>query len=117
MADLTHSVSDGADVIAVEGDLDVYTSPALREATMDPELLARSRLVIDLNATTFLDSFGLAVIIGALRRIRAHDGAMAVACTRERVRKAFRVSGMDRVLSVYDTVDEAVAAVRESAGG
>jgi len=117
MADLLVSARDGVDIITMGTDVDVYTSASLREATKDPALIARGRLVIDLTGTTFLDSYGLAVIIGALRRIRAADGSMAVACGRETIHRAFRITGMNRILRIYDTTDEAVAGVKEASDG
>lgn len=113
MADLLCSVVDGADVITVGADLDVYTAPSLREATTDPALLARARLVIDLSATTFMDTWGVAAIVGALRRIRESDGAMGVVCSSESLLRLIRLHRLERLLSVYDTVDEAVTAVKE----
>lgn len=116
MADLLQSTVDGVDVITAPVELDVYTAPSLREAAMNPELLARGRLVIDLTGTTFIDSNGLGVILGALKRISSAGGAMAVACTHENVRGSFRVTGMDRVLVLHDTAAEAIAAVKEVGG-
>lgn len=117
MADLLCSVIDGADVITVGADLDVYTAPSLRAATKNPAVLARARLVIDLSATTFMDTWGVGVLVGALKRISEAGGSMGIVCTRESVLRIIRIMGLDRVLLVYDTVDEAVRAAKEAAGG
>ena len=107
--ELSHREEDGVMVIQVAGDLDACTAPQLRELTIN---LAPSCLVIDLSRTGLVDASGLGVLVGALKRVRAQDGGFAVACTDERVLKAFRICGLLPVLNVYDAPGEAVAAVR-----
>lgn len=114
MADLLQSTVDGVDIVAIAGELDIYTPGSLRAVAADEQLLARGRLVLDITGTTFLDAHGLGDVIGVLREIRAHDGAMAVACSLEPALKLFRVTGISLVLPVCETLDEAIAAVREA---
>jgi anti-sigma B factor antagonist len=112
-SEVTCSVLNGTDVITAGRDLDVYTAPLMRQATQAATRLAPSRLVIDLTPTTFLDATGLAALVGALRRVRATDGTMVLACDYEPILKAFRITGMDRVFTIRATVEDAVRAVGE----
>jgi hypothetical protein len=57
-----------------------------------------------------LDSTGLGVLVGGLKRVRAHDGSLDLVCTQERILKIFRITGLTKVFGIHDTVDEAIAA-------
>jgi anti-sigma B factor antagonist len=57
-----------------------------------------------------LDSTGLGVLVGGLRRVRAHDGSLDLVCTQQRILKIFRITGLTEVFGIYETVDQAIAA-------
>jgi anti-sigma B factor antagonist len=98
---------EGCAVIAVEGEIDLMAAPRLREALIASVVEGHQRVVVDLTATEFLDSTGLGALVAGLKRIRAHGGDMRVVCTSARVSKVFEITSLDKVLSLYDTVDEA----------
>ncbi|CAN5437444.1 anti-sigma factor antagonist BldG [soil metagenome] len=98
-----------ASVLAVSGEVDVATVPRLREQLHSLVAQGSPRIVVDLERVDFLDSTGLGVLVGALKRVRANGGELALVCTSSRIRKVFEVTGLTKVFSLYDTVDEAVA--------
>ncbi|MFD0576783.1 STAS domain-containing protein [Dactylosporangium darangshiense] len=100
----------GHGIVRAEGELDVGNAPQLREA-VGAALDQHQRLVVDLSAVTFLDSVTLGVLIGAYNRARETGGALAVVCTDERVRRVFRITGLDKVFAMYETVEAAAAAL------
>jgi anti-sigma B factor antagonist len=110
---LTRRAQGDADIITVTGDLDVYTSHQLRVLGLDLTYQERRWFVIDLDACTFLDSTGLAVLVGLLRRARARDGMVEIACTAEPILKIFRMTGLTKVFGVHDTTEDALAALRD----
>jgi anti-sigma B factor antagonist len=97
-------------VLAVSGEVDVATVPRLREQLHGLVAAGKTRIVVDLDRVDFLDSTGLGVLVGALKRVRTHDGEMALVCTQPRIRKVFEVTGLTKVFNLYDSVDEAVSA-------
>ncbi len=97
-------------VIAVGGEIDVYTAPKLREQIVQLVDEGRFHLVVDMEQVDFLDSTGLGVLVGGLKRVRAHDGSLRLVCTQERILKIFRITGLTKVFPVHATVAEAVAA-------
>ena len=97
-------------VLAVTGEVDVATVPRLREQLHSLVAQGKHHIVVDLEGVDFLDSTGLGVLVGALKRVRTHDGDLALVCTQSRIRKVFEVTGLTKVFSLYDSVDEAVAA-------
>jgi anti-sigma B factor antagonist len=102
----TSQVEDYA-VVAVTGELDVYTAPALEEALGDLVDAGTVRVVVDLSGVSFMDSTGLGLLIKALKWTREHGGALRIVANTDRVLKVFRVTGLDSVLSLHATLDEA----------
>jgi len=97
-------------VIAVGGEIDVYTAPSLRERLNELVAAGHYDLVVDMEKVEFLDSTGLGVLVGGLKRVRAHDGSLDLVCTQERILKIFRITGLTKVFGIHDTVDEAITA-------
>ena len=107
---LGHYDKDGIEVIDVQGEIDMYTAPRLRELLIDLVSTGSYQLVVNLDKVGFLDSTGLGVLVGGLRRVRAHDGSLDLVCTREPILKIFRITGLTEVFGIYQTVDQAIAA-------
>jgi anti-sigma B factor antagonist len=101
-------------VIDVDGEVDVYTAPRLREKLAQVASSGQNHLVVNLDAVGFLDSTGLGVLVGALKRVRAEDGFVRLVCQQERLLKILRITGLAQVFSVYDSVE---LAVRGDGGG
>ena len=99
----------GHRVLEVGGEIDVYTAPQLRERLIALVEWGDRRVVVDLAKVDFLDSTGLGVLVGGLKRLRSHDGDLLLVCTQSRILKVFEITGLTKVFSIYDTVDDAVA--------
>jgi anti-sigma B factor antagonist len=99
----------GWHVLVVAGDLDVVTAPQVRSEIVSLISDGASDLVIDLTRVDLLDSFGLGVLVGALKRIKQHNGRLVLAITEPRVLKMLALTGLDAVFEVVDSVDLAVA--------
>lgn len=97
-------------VIEVAGEVDVYTAPRLREALLDLVDAGHYDVVVDIRGVEFLDSTGLGVLVGGLKRVRQHDGSIQLVCTQERILKIFRITGLTKVFAIRETVEEALAA-------
>jgi anti-sigma B factor antagonist len=109
---LGHYSKDGTEVVDVEGEIDIYTAPRLRELLIDLVSKNSYQLVINMDKVGFLDSTGLGVLVGGLRRVRAHDGWLDLVCTQERILKIFRITGLTQVFGIHQTVDQAIAATK-----
>ena len=105
-----HSEPPGFTVIEVGGEIDVYTAPKLRERLVSLVESGSYQLIVDMESVEFLDSTGLGVLVGGLKRVRAHEGWIDLVCTQSRILRIFRITGLNRVFSIYDTVPEAMAA-------
>ena len=107
---LGHYATDGIEVIDVQGEIDIYTAPRLRELLIDLVSQGSYQLIVNLDEVGFLDSAGLGVLVGGLRRVRAHDGSLELVCTQQPILKIFRITGLTEVFGIYETVDQAIAA-------
>ena len=101
---------DGYAVLSVRGEVDVYTAPKFRERLIELVSDGKHRIVVDLEGVDFLDSTGLGVLVGGLKRLRSHDGDLLLVCTQSRILKVFEITGLTKVFSIYDSVDDAVSA-------
>ena len=109
---LGHYNKDGIEVVDVEGEIDIYTAPRLRELLIDLASKNNYQLVVNMDKVELLDSTGLAVLVGGLKRVRAHDGSLDLVCARERILKIFRITGLTKVFGIHTTVDQAIAATK-----
>lgn len=113
---VTSREQGGRTVVEVGGEIDVYTAPVLRERLNDLVGEGRHHLVVDMEGVDFLDSTGLGVLVGGLKRVRSHDGSLHLVCTQEKILKVFRITGLTKVFPIHSTVDEAVTASGGEAG-
>lgn len=97
-------------VVEVGGEIDVYTAPKLRERIAELVADGHHHLVIDMENVDFLDSTGLGVLVGGLKKVRAHDGSMQLICTQERLLKIFRITGLSKVFAIHGSQADALAA-------
>lgn len=97
-------------VLQVHGEIDVYTAPVLREHLSEVIAEGRYHLVIDMTTVDFLDSTGLGVLVGTLKRIRGHEGSLQLVCDQEKILKVFRITGLTKVFPIHADVPAALAA-------
>lgn len=107
----------GVRLLEVRGELDLSTATQLEgpldEATDSPA----AAVVIDLAECQFIDSTGIALIVRAWQRVdsaagNGGKGGLVLCCQNEQVRRVLEVTGLEHSLRVFQTRDEAVAAVR-----
>ena len=109
---LGHCNRDGIEVIDVAGTIDISSAPRLRELLINLVNTDNYQLIVNMDQVEFLDSTGLGVLVGALKRVRAHDGSLDLVCTQERILKLFRITGLTKVFGIHETVDQAIAATK-----
>jgi anti-sigma B factor antagonist len=97
-------------VITVNGEIDVYTAPSLRERLNELVASGHYDLVVDMGGVEFLDSTGLGVLVGGLKRVRSHEGTLRLVCSQEKILKVFRITGLTKVFPIHASLEEALAA-------
>ena len=98
----------GRTVVVVNGEIDVYTAPTLRERLNELVTAGHRDLVVDMQGVDFLDSTGLGVLVGGLKRARALEGSLQLVCGQEKILKVFRITGLTKVFPIHPTLVEAL---------
>ena len=107
---LTTREVDGKTIVAVGGEIDVYTAPKLRDKITELVADGTYDIVVDMGEVEFLDSTGLGVLVGGLKKVRAHDGSLQLVCSQDRLLKIFRITGLAKVFVIHESADAALAA-------
>jgi anti-sigma B factor antagonist len=101
-------IDDDTHVVAVTGEIDLFTAPEFKQRVSAPIDAGRSNVIVDLTATTFIDSSSLGVLIG---------GSLVVVCDNEAIVKTFRITGLDGVFTLVRSLDDALNGDAVSASG
>lgn len=96
-----------AAVVDVSGDVDMHSSPRLRQALRSFTGEGVERIIVNLEGVEFMDSSGIATLVQALREVRAAKGTLRLAAARENVLRVLRLSNLIGLFEVFDSVDEA----------
>ena len=96
-------------VVTVSGDADLYAA-----ANVERELVrlvdeGKRSIVVDLTDATFIDSTMLRVLLNVSKRLRPGGGELLVVCHEHNIRKIFEITLLDRVFTIFDSREEAVA--------
>jgi len=102
-------------VVAVRGEIDLFTAPELKQKLTDAIEGGKTRIVVDLSDTSFLDSTALGVLIGAVKRLRSREGALVIVNTDQNIAKTFEITGLDQIFTILSTRDDAIAALDDAA--
>jgi len=99
---------EGTTVVSVGGEIDVYTAPKLRDKITELVGEGRFHLVVDMEGVEFLDSTGLGVLVGGLKKVRANNGSLQLVCNQERLLKIFRITGLAKVFVIHRSSEDAL---------
>ena len=102
---------DGVRVVDLNGEIDVYTSPRVKETITDLIDQGHYDLIINLENVRYIDSTGLGVLIGGLKRVREHSGTVNLVCTNPQIKKIFDITGLVKIFGIYDSEPSASAAL------
>ena len=105
---LGESVDGETQLVAIYGDVDLRTARPFRSALDGAAQDGKARLIVDMTGVTFIDSSGLAVLIGAQKAFRPRTRVIIV-CP-EDLRRIFEVTRVDCIVSVVGSIAEALVA-------
>jgi len=109
MTDPTRTESSGWHVVEAAVELDMATAPDLRHSLLHGINDGYDRVVLDLTKVTFIDSSGFAVLVTALKRLRAGGGDLRLAGAGAAPLSAMRISGLDQMFAMYPDVTAATS--------
>lgn len=94
-------------VVHLVGECDMSTAPQLREALLPlrgPEI---DELIVDASELEFMDSTGLGVVIGCLKRLRESGGVLKIVGATGPVRRVLEITGIDQIIPLHDSLEAA----------
>jgi anti-sigma B factor antagonist len=97
-------------VLRVTGEVDLSTAPTLRERIRELAAGGAVHLIADLSQVDFLDSTGLGVLVGGLKRVREDGGSLVLVVTTPRILRVFQITGLTKALPAWPSVTDAVTA-------
>ncbi len=100
-------------VFVLNGELDIYSAPKLKETLLE-RISPNVSLIIDCTNLIFIDSTGLGTLAGALKDVSNVKAQMSLAAINKNIKRVLTVTGLDRLFSIYSTVDEAREAALSS---
>lgn len=100
-----------ATVVEVRGEIDLHWAPQLRAALIKAAQVESPRVVVDLSEVSFLDSTGIGVLVGALKRVREKGGVLHFCGAASRVRRVFEITGLMQALPIFESREAALAAL------
>ena len=89
----------------VQGEIDVYSSPKLKEKIMEFFEEGTSTFAVNLTNVSYIDSTGLGVLIGGLRRAREKDGQVYLVFSAQRLKRIFEITGLDKNFTIVEKVE------------
>ncbi|MGA7275533.1 MAG: STAS domain-containing protein [Candidatus Udaeobacter sp.] len=100
---------DRSNVLPLKGEIDLHVSPSVT-ASLDSMIEKKpERLVVDLSDVTYIDSAGLAALIGAMQKVEGYGGKFLLAGLQETVRSIFEISRLDQVFQIFPDAEAALA--------
>ena len=105
----TEQLGDNSYVIALAGEVDLYTAPEFKQQLLDVIAKGAKEVVVDFSDTTFIDSTTLGVLVGGVKRLRTNEGQLSLVCSDRNITKIFEITGLDRVFTIYESREEAVS--------
>ena len=97
----------GRKVIRITGDIDMYSSPGLRNEIMALVKEKIPFLLVDLNKVSYIDSSGIATFVEGLKCMKSYGGRLQFFEVPHGILEIFRFSKLDRVFEIYGDIDDA----------
>lgn len=108
----SYSLEDDLEVVAVEGEVDVYTAPRVRDALDEIIAHGARQVAVNMEQVRYLDSTGLSVLVSALRKMQARRGRLFIVTNSPRVQRVLDLTGLSKVFTLCPNDEAARQAAR-----
>ena len=109
---ITEKTEQEIPVVSISGDIDLESSPKLREFLKPKAAQKTSRLLLDFSGVNYIDSSGLATLIEYFQSVQSSGGKLALACLTPRVKNVFEIVRLEQIFALYPDIPSAVAALK-----
>jgi anti-sigma B factor antagonist len=109
---ITERTEESVPIVAIDGDIDLESSPKLRDF-LKPKASAKTpRLLLDFTQVNYIDSSGLATLIEYFQSVQGFGGKLGLACLNPRVKNVFEIVRLEQIFTLYPDIPAAVAALK-----
>ena len=109
---ITERTEDNIPVVSITGDIDLETSPKLRDFLKPKSAKKTPCLLLDFSGVNYIDSSGLATLIEYFQAVQGYKGKLALASLSPRVKNVFEIVRLEQIFSLYPDVPSALAALK-----
>jgi len=96
-------------LVSVSGELDSYTAASLKARIDEAGTVGADTVLVDLSEISFIDSAALAVLVRETKRLEGRGHSLVLVTNDPRTRRIVEVTGLNRVLRTYATLQDALA--------
>ena len=106
---MTYEVREvsGAAIVALTGDVDLQTSPTVRQKLLE-SLEKHKRIIVDLSAVNYIDSSGVASLVEAFQVSRKKGNTFALASVSPAAMRVLSLARLDKVFTIHSSVEAAL---------
>ncbi|WP_423408780.1 anti-sigma factor antagonist [Heyndrickxia sp. MSNUG] len=94
--------------VKVNGEIDAYTAPQLREKLFPLSEKEGVKMVVDLSEVNYMDSTGLGVFVGVFKNVRAHNGEFKIVGLSDRLQRLFEITGLADIIDINSQIEGGV---------
>lgn len=109
---LNYDKKDDVLVVTLIGELDHHSAEEVRvkiDDRIDRDNI--NKLILNFNSVTFMDSSGIGVVVGRLKKMQVKKGGLCISNVNKTVNKVFELSGLYKIIKSYESVEQAIASV------
>ncbi len=93
---------DQSNVIVLTGEIDIYSAPGFKEELYRIIGESQQNVVLECSELSYIDSTGLGILVGALKRLKEQNRSIVVRNPKTSVRKLFKITGLDKVFIIEE---------------
>ena len=108
--EIIQSEVSGCTVVGVTGEIDLNSSPQLRKVFDEIVGKEKTKVIVDFANVSYIDSSGLATLIEMMQRLKRNQGTMHLAQMSDKIRGLFEITKLDKLFSIHNTQEDALAA-------
>lgn len=108
--EVSETVQEGVPVVSVRGELDVSTTPRLKDRLLSIAEQGHALAVVDMSEVTFVDSTALGALVTGVKRFRGNGGDLRLVVIDPHIEKVLEITGLTEVFAIFPTSSEAVSA-------
>jgi anti-sigma B factor antagonist len=109
---ITEKTEESIPIVSITGDIDLESSPKLREFLKPKASQKTPRLLLDFTGVNYIDSSGLATLIEYFQSVQGFGGKLGLACLSPRVKNVFEIVRLEQIFALYPDIPSALTALK-----